>query len=82
MCCDANAGPDYNPIRQRAIRMAGIGRLIGAVLGSSIIFALYAFALPLGVMAIALYVARLFPMTGRWRKDERRRRVASRHEPR
>jgi hypothetical protein len=49
-------------------------RLIGAILGSGVLFALWAFVLPIAVMVVALYIARIFPLTGQWRKALKRRR--------
>jgi hypothetical protein len=50
-----------------------IVRLIAAILGSGVMFALFAFVLPIAVMVVALYIARLFPLTGQWRKRRRNR---------
>jgi len=41
---------------------------VGAALGSAVIFGLYAFVLPVAVMAVALYLVRIVPLAGRPRK--------------
>jgi hypothetical protein len=51
-----------------------IVRLVGAILGSAVVFALWAFVLPIAVMVVALYMARIFPLTGQWRNALKRRR--------
>jgi hypothetical protein len=51
-----------------------IVRLIAAILASGVMFALLAFVLPITVMVVALYIAKLFPLTGQWRKRWRNRR--------
>ena len=54
-------------------RMVAMGRMVGALLGSAVIFALYAVLLPIAVMVVGLYLVRFFPLTGR-----RRRRLTAR----
>jgi hypothetical protein len=49
-------------------------RLVGAILGSAVVFALWAFVLPIAVMVVALYIAKLVPLTGQWRNVLKRRR--------
>jgi len=51
-----------------------IVRLVGAILGSGVVFALWAVVFPIAVMVVALYIAKLFPLTGQWRKALKRRR--------
>jgi hypothetical protein len=40
-----------------------IGRLVGAILGSAVVFALWALVLPIAVMIVALSLRVLAPLT-------------------
>jgi uncharacterized membrane protein YphA (DoxX/SURF4 family) len=53
--------------------LAGIGRVIGGLFVAVGMLLLWAVLLPAVIMLVALYLARLLPLTGQWRARFRNR---------
>jgi len=53
--------------------LEGLARVIGALAGIVGLTFLWAIVFPVVVMIVTLYVMRLFPLTGQWRKRLSRR---------